>query len=211
MLTKEDQEGNKVSLKMWNHAGDDIYGMFFRNERVVRMVQKVVGEEVYLYSAKMILKNALDGGAWEWHQDYGYWYQNRCLAPAMTSCSVAVDPNTTENGCLQVLRGSHRLGRLDHSRENEQFVADGERVQVAARVLERVYVTLEPGDALLFHCNLLHRSDANNSDRRRWNFICSYNATSNRPFKRVREYGHDSALQPVPSSAIRALAVKNLG
>ena len=34
-LTKADQAGNKVSLKMWNGAGDDVYGMFSRNERVV--------------------------------------------------------------------------------------------------------------------------------------------------------------------------------
>ncbi|HKD48553.1 MAG TPA: phytanoyl-CoA dioxygenase family protein, partial [Rhizomicrobium sp.] len=71
VLTKQDRDGNKVSLKMWGHAGDDIYGMFSRNERVVGAAERVIGEEVYLYSAKMILKDAREGGAWEWHQDYG--------------------------------------------------------------------------------------------------------------------------------------------
>ncbi len=209
VLTKADQAGNKVSLKMWNHAGDDIYGMFSRNERIVRAAEEVIAAKVYLYSAKMILKNARDGGAWEWHQDYGYWYQNGCLAPDMTSCSIAVDPNTEENGCLQVLRASHRLGRLDHVRENEQFVADSERVGIALTRFETVSVPLEPGDAILFHCNLLHRSDANNSDRRRWNFICSYNAANNRPYKRERAYGHDRDLKIVPSGAIRSFAAHN--
>src|SRR5215469_14908631 len=66
ILTKADQDGNKVSLKMWNGASEDIYGMFSRNERVVRAMEKLIGGPVYLYSAKMILKNAKDGGAWEW-------------------------------------------------------------------------------------------------------------------------------------------------
>lgn len=206
VLTKEDREGNKISLKMWNHAGEDVYGLFSRNERIVQLMQQVVGGEVYLYSAKMILKSARDGGAWEWHQDYGYWYTNGCLAPAMASCMIAVDRNTIENGCLQVLRGSHRLGRLDHERLGEQFVADPERVRAVLNIFERLYIPLEPGDALFFDCNLMHRSDANHSDQRRWNFICSYNATSNRPYKRMRDYGHDADLKLVPAGAIRALA-----
>lgn len=208
ILTKQDQDGNKVSLKMWGHAGDDIYGMFSRNERVVSAAERVIGEGIYLYSAKMILKNAREGGAWEWHQDYGYWYHNGCLMPDMTSCSIAVDANTEENGCLQVLKGSHLLGRLDHVRENEQYVADKERVEVALTRFQTVPVPLDPGDAILFHANLLHRSNANKSDKRRWNFICSYNGVSNRPFKRAREYGHDSDLKPVPAGAIRALAAE---
>jgi ectoine hydroxylase-related dioxygenase (phytanoyl-CoA dioxygenase family) len=211
VLTKADQDGNKVSLKMWNGASEDIYGMFSRNERTVLATERLIGARVYLYSAKMILKNAHDGGAWEWHQDYGYWYNNGCLMPDMASCSIAVDPNTAENGCLQVLRGSHHLGRLDHVREKEQFVADSERVKVALTRFEKISVPLEPGDAIVFHCNLLHRSDANNSDRRRWNFICSYNAADNRPYKHERAYGHDGDLKVVPATEIRAFAAKNPG
>ena len=109
ILTKQDQDGNKVSLKIWGHAGDDIYGIFSRNERVVNAAERVIGDEIYLYSAKMILKDAYEGGAWEWHQDYGYWYHNGCLIPDMASCSIAVDRNTEENGCLQVMRASFRI------------------------------------------------------------------------------------------------------
>lgn len=40
---------------------------------------------------------------------------------------------------------------------------------------------MEPGDALFFHSNVLHRSDQNKSDRRRWAFLISYNRASNDP------------------------------
>jgi hypothetical protein len=82
----------------------------------------------------MIMKDAKTGGAWAWHQDYGYWYQNGVLSPDLCSASIAVDSATRENGCLQVIEGSHLLGRVDHVLTGEQAGADKERVAV---ILER--------------------------------------------------------------------------
>ncbi len=74
----------------------------------------MLGDEPYHYHSKMIMKEARTGGAWAWHQDYGYWYDNGVLFPNLCSVFVAVDPATRENGCLQVLRGSHAMGRVTH-------------------------------------------------------------------------------------------------
>jgi len=60
ILNKADRAGNPVNLAMWDRPQDDIYGMFSRNERVVKNVETLLGAEVYLYSAKMIMKNARD-------------------------------------------------------------------------------------------------------------------------------------------------------
>jgi ectoine hydroxylase len=54
----------------------------------------------------MSIKEPYTGGAWAWHQDYGYWYQNGVLFPYLASCFIAVDPNTRANGCMQVLKGN---------------------------------------------------------------------------------------------------------
>jgi ectoine hydroxylase-related dioxygenase (phytanoyl-CoA dioxygenase family) len=202
VLTKGDRDGNVVSLAMWNHPTEDIYGMFSRNARVVDNAELLLGAPVYLYSAKMVMKNAREGGAWEWHQDYGYWYNYGCLAPSMLSCLIAVDRATKENGCLQVLERSHSVGRVNHDRFNEQTVADPEHVEAARARFPLVYVELSPGDAVFFDCNLLHRSDANKSEHRRWNYIASYNTVENQPYKRVREYGNYESLVKVPDEAI---------
>ena len=45
-----------------------------------------------------------------------------------------------------------------------------------------VHVELDPGDALFFHCNVLHTSDQNRSDRRRWAFLIAYNRADNNPY-----------------------------
>ena len=49
--------------------------------------------------------------------------------------------------------------------------------------LELVYVEMEPGDAVFFDSNLLHRSDQNRSQHPRWSMICCYNAARNDPYK----------------------------
>ena len=179
----DDGEGNRVRLSLWNHPGDGIYGMFARCNRVVDSVEQLLGGEVYHYHSKMVLKDALTGGAWAWHQDYGYWYQNGLLFPDLCSVMIAVDPATKENGCLQVLKGSHRMGRINHILSGEQAGADRERVAEAEKVLELVYCEMEPGDAIFFHANTLHCSGPNHSPQSRWAMICCYNSAANNPYK----------------------------
>src|SRR5437868_821287 len=168
---RADGEGGVVRLSLWNHPGDTIYGMFARCESIVNTAETLLGGEVYHYHSKMIMKDAKVGGAWAWHQDYGYWYQNGVLFPLLCSASIAVDPATRENGCLQVLSGSHHMGRIDHILTGDQAGADPDRVAKALERLDLVHVEMAPGDTLFFHCNLLHRSDQNRSDNPRWSMI----------------------------------------
>jgi ectoine hydroxylase len=182
-VVREDGTGHPVRLSAWNHPGNGIYGMFARCRRVVDAVEQLLEDEVYHYHSKMILKDARTGGAWAWHQDYGYWYQNGCLYPDFISVSTAVDRATKLNGCMQVLAGSHKLGRVNHILSGEQAGADLERVNEAKKRLELVHCEMEPGDSLFFHANLLHCSAANNSEHPRWSLISCYNTKHNDPYK----------------------------
>lgn len=179
----DDGKGNAVRLSLWNHPGEGIYGMFARCKKLVESVEELLGGEVYHYHSKMVLKDAKVGGAWAWHQDYGYWYQNGLLFPDLCSVMIAVDRATKENGCLQVIRGSHKMGRVNHILSGDQAGADMERVNEVLKVKEKVYCEMEPGDALFFHSNLLHASDQNKSDNSRWTLICCYNKATNNPYK----------------------------
>lgn len=182
-LQREDGEGGVTRLHLWNEASDDVFGLVARSRRIVERMQAFLGDEVYYYHSKLNLKEARTGGAWAWHQDYGYWYNNGCLSPDMASCMIAIDPATRENGCLQIVPRSHQVGRIDHGKVGDQTGADPERV---AAILERLPVTyceMEPGDGVFFHSNLLHRSDQNRSEHSRWVYICCYNTRTNDPYK----------------------------
>lgn len=200
-VARDDGEGNRVRLSLWNHPGDGIYGLVARCRRIVDSVEQLIGGEVYHYHSKMILKDARTGGAWAWHQDYGYWYQNGVLFPDLCSVMIAVDAATRENGCLEVLRGSHRMGRINHILTGDQAGADRERVAEAEKRLEKVYCVMEPGDAVFFHANTLHGSGPNHSEHPRWAMICCYNAAANDPYKESHHPGY-TPLHKVDDSAV---------
>ena len=97
----------------------------------------------------------------------------------LISVMVALTKASKENGCLQVIRGSHKLGRVNHGFAGEQVGADITFVENALKTMDLVYCELDPGDALIFHSNLLHRSEANLSTSARWSVISCYSSQSN--------------------------------
>lgn len=204
---RADGEGGTVRLSLWNQPGEGIYGAFARSPRLVETARRLLGDEPYHYHSKMIMKDARVGGAWAWHQDYGYWYSNGVLTPNLVSAFIAVDPATKLNGCLQVIRGSQVCGRIHHQLTGEQAGADPQRVAEILKRFELVYVEMQPGDVLFFHSNLLHRSDQNLSDSPRWSMICCYNARSNNPYKESHHPCY-TPLVPVADDAIKRIGVK---
>lgn len=181
----KDGSGRRSKLALWFTPGDDLYGLVTRSSRMVCSVDALLDgtAPVCHFHSKLMQKEPQVGGAWEWHQDYGYWYKNEFLLPdQMNSVMVAITAATKENGCLQVIRGSHRMGRVEHGKNGEQVGAAQRYVDLALSSMELVYVELQPGDALFFHSNLLHRSDANLSKSSRWSLISCYNRQSNVPY-----------------------------
>ncbi|MEC9345434.1 MAG: phytanoyl-CoA dioxygenase family protein [Pseudomonadota bacterium] len=191
--SRTDTEGNETRMSVWDELDDDIYSIAMRTRRVVGRVEELIGEPVCHYNSKLNAKDAKVGGRWEWHQDYGYAYGYGVLAPQMATCFVSLDPSTRENGCIEMLAGSHKLGRIDHAFVGKQYCADMDRMKIAEERLAVATCELDAGDAVFFHCNTLHRSGANRSDRRRWALITVYNAVSNQPYKE----GPHSGFHPV--------------
>jgi ectoine hydroxylase-related dioxygenase (phytanoyl-CoA dioxygenase family) len=200
---RSDATGAETRLALRNDLDDaSVYTAIVRSQRIASTMQQFLGDEVYHYHHKMTLKEPKIGGAWEWHQDYGYWYNFGCLYPDMASCMIAVDKASQANGCLQVIRGSHKLGRVDHLKVGEQVGADPIRVEAALDRHELVYCEMDPGDAVFFHGNLLHRSDQNASDQSRWSLICCYNTRHNDPFITEGRHPNYSPLKIWPDERV---------
>lgn len=197
----KDAGGRESKLALWTTAGDDVWGAVTRNPRMVNGARALLRDEVYHWHSKVMLKEPHVGGAWEWHQDYGYWYNDGCLFPRMISCLIALDGANRENGCLKVLVGSHELGRVDHGKIGDQAGVDAERLGAIGARFPLKYVEAPAGSALFFHCNLFHSSEPNLSGRARTSFICCYNAMSNPPYGGK---GH-GAVEPIRVSAENAI------
>jgi hypothetical protein len=188
---RADATGARTLLAVRDDLGDDVYSSIVRSRRIAESMRCLLGEEVYHYHHKLMLKEPKVGGAWEWHQDYGYWYNFGCLYPTMASCYIAIDRAVQANGCLQVLPKSHHLERIDHGKVGGQTGADPDRMPAILERFDLLYVEMEPGDGLFFHANLLHRSDQNTSDDPRWSLICCYNTRSNSPYEVKRHNGYN--------------------
>ena len=181
-LDLNDQSGKKTKLSLWFTPGNDVFGYLTRSEKMVHSVQQLLGSRAAVchFHSKLMQKEPRVGGAWEWHQDYGYWYKNQFMFPdQLISVMVALTPANKANGCLQVIEGSHKIGRVNHGFAGEQVGADMEMVNNALKTMNLVYSELEPGDALFFHSNILHRSEANLSEHARWSIISCYSLQSN--------------------------------
>ena len=102
------------------------------------------------------------------------------------------------------------MGRIEHGFSGEQVGASQHYVDLALKTMELVYVELQPGDALFFHPNLLHRSEANLSDKSRWSLISVYNRAANVPYN---EPSGSSIipLETVPDEALMESAAEGLG
>ncbi|MCG8306824.1 MAG: phytanoyl-CoA dioxygenase family protein [Cytophagales bacterium] len=180
---RKDKDGNTTKLALWYSLGNNIYSAFARSERMVNGVELLLDGRPCHFHTKLMQKEPKVGGAWEWHQDYGYWYHDGFLYPHMMSVMIALTTANKENGCLQVIKGSHLIGRIEHTITGDQKGSDANIVNVALKRLKHEFVELEPGDTLFFHGNLLHRSDKNNSNQPRWSLISTWNRIDNKPYK----------------------------
>ena len=186
-VTYEDGQTWKVSA--WTELGETFLGIMPRTARIIDAVELLLEEECYHWHSKIVRKQPGDGKV-VWHTGFSAWYQDGCLYPRTITCSIAIDRNDIENGCLQILRGSHLMGRIDDVVMGNSVGGDPVRIEKAFENHELVYCEMEPGDALFFHAKTLHGSDGNNSDRPRSLIHSAFNARSNEPIFREKQKHH---------------------
>jgi phytanoyl-CoA hydroxylase len=117
-----------------------------------------------------------------WHRDIRYWAFER---EDLVSVWMALGEERIENGALWFVPGSHRMAFDEQQFDAAKFF----RTDVAANAeLIRTAVSppLQPGDAVLFHCNTLHSAGRNQSDRVKMSLVYSYHGASNRPMPGTR-------------------------
>ena len=173
----EGNEGIGTRLVYRGGLSDDIYSAYGRSSRIVARAETLFDDRIRHFYHLNMQKEPNTGG-WQYHQDYGYHYKE-FLYPKFVSVMLALNPATKENGCIRVVRGSNRLGRLEHRQSGSQLITDPDRLAFVLEEMDEVYCELDPGDALFFDGNVLHASGPNLSDTPRWSMIYAYVPASN--------------------------------
>jgi phytanoyl-CoA hydroxylase len=98
-----------------------------------------------------------------WHQDAAYF---RGSDPnLMFGVWIALDPATRENGCMEVIPGSHLRGPAPHVPAADINLCTIRPDLV--RLEDRRALPMDPGDVLVFNSLIHHYTAANRSDQRR--------------------------------------------
>lgn len=139
---------------------------YARDDGILDMVAQIIGPDIALWNSSFFAKPAKVGSRTPWHQDGEYWP----IRPLAT-CSVwiAVDNSNIENGCLQVIPGSHKHRELKNHHVNR---ADGlalplELDEDTFNERESVNIELERGQISLHDVYLMHASEPNRSNHPR--------------------------------------------
>lgn len=184
---KQKQEDGKYpsfeSIFVMNDVfGEDVFSKATRNYKLLDTVSYLFDDDAYVYHNKVTLKYKGMVG-FKYHQDYFYWYQMGCLFPNMATCFIALEHSTKENGCLKVIPGSHKLGRVEHTLFDgfSDSEVESERLEAVKSRFVEVYAELEAGDVIMFHCNLFHGSNQNLSNTSRLSLLGCYNTAKNSP------------------------------
>jgi phytanoyl-CoA hydroxylase len=129
--------------------------------RLRAMLDRLLGPGSRLIQDMALLKPPRVGSEKPWHQDTAYF--DWLPLGGIAGCWIALDPATVENGCMQVIPGTHREGPVAHFHHRDCQIAD-ERV----RVPEAIAIPLAPGGVLFFSGLIHHGTPPNYSaDRRR--------------------------------------------
>ncbi|MER5362414.1 phytanoyl-CoA dioxygenase family protein [Streptomyces sp. NPDC002785] len=152
------------------------------DRRLVDIGEYFLGPDLACFTAHYVCKPPYDGQPVLWHQDGAYWK----LTP-MKALTVwlAIDESTTQNGCLRMVPGSHKLPlykpNLRTDKPNMLYSeADNDLVSQWVEEHGVVDIELNPGDVSIHHPHLLHCSEANTSPKRRCGLDIGYIATSTR-------------------------------
>ena len=82
----------------------DLFGRMASHPRLVEVICELLAAELLLYRSTRMLKPARHGSRHHLHQDVSYWPLE---PPDLVTVSIAITPSDHENGCIEVLPGSH--------------------------------------------------------------------------------------------------------
>lgn len=174
-----------------------------RHPRMIRPVEQLLDEPLYMHQFKINGKQAFDGDVWQWHQDYGTWLNDDMMpTPRAMNIAIFLDEVNDFNGPLMFIPGSHKLGALPagHDLTTTSYplwTIDGEAIrtlvdQAGGREGGIVAPKGPAGSMIMFHSCLVHASSSNMSPWNRVAVYLSLCAVSNhiRRHKRVEYIAH---------------------
>jgi L-proline 4-hydroxylase len=193
-----EKTGDVVRTNFAAHLYSAPFARLARHPRMVRPIEQIFGEKLYMHQFKINGKAAFDGDVWQWHQDYGTWKRDDEMPEARAmNVAIFLDEVNEFNGPLMFIPGSHKLGVLDagHDTSTTSYPLWTLDHATITRLVAQGGIVAPKGPAgsmILFHGCLVHASTSNLSPWNRTSVYLSLCAVSNhiRRFKRPGYIAH---------------------
>ncbi len=160
---QESDPAETLVSKVFKLHRDSVFRDFIDSNPIVELSHDLLGTAVDCFLSQFIFKNP---GAWgqPWHQDEYYCPFDR---HPQVGFWLAVSDATAENGCLNVLPGSHREPVHEHVPDRRPNANVGYVEIVDHDTANPVRALMKAGDLLVFHSRLMHCSKDNESSSAR--------------------------------------------
>lgn len=166
------------------HHLDPVFERLVADPRLVAPMCGLIGSDrVALWTDKLNFKRPQQGSAFNWHQDSPYWAHVCQHLDLLPNVMVAIDDADEGNGCLRIVRGSHRHGLLPGRKEGG-VLAPLFTDPAAFDLREQVAAAMPAGSLLFFSPHTVHGSEPNRSPRARRACVITYQPPGFDMFKR---------------------------
>ena len=170
----------KVLPALHPHIEDKFLRQWCSQKRLLDLVEPLIGPNISLWTTHCFYKEPKKGPRTPWHQDARYWE----MAPVVTaSIWLALEPVTVENGCMQLIPGTHTGHIYDHRRLNVEDACHGLNQEIIEDEIDQgrsVNIELDPGECSIHHSHIVHGANANTSSRSRNGLVLRYMPTSSK-------------------------------
>ena len=189
--------GRTVRRLLQAHCRDIVFTEWICRSDVVARLQQLVGDRVLMPLAHhncIMTKQPAYSSDTGWHQDIRYWSYTK---PELVSMWLALGTEHPRNGCLWVIKGSHRMNferdRFDDLKFFRPDHADNKPLIAGA-----IPVELNPGDVLFFHAKTLHAASRNHTDVPKFSVVFTFRGADNPPQPGSRSASLGELLLPAP-------------
>jgi non-heme Fe2+,alpha-ketoglutarate-dependent halogenase len=140
---------------------------------VLDLMEELLGPDILVHSSRIFYKHPHDGSFVSWHLDGRYSGLNSYKAP---TAWIALSQSTVENGCLRVVRESHKMQDCPFIERPspDNLENHGQQVTVPIDEAQIVAMELMPGEMSVHDVNIIHGSEPNRSEIPRIGFSVSY-------------------------------------
>ncbi len=172
-------EADGITIRnLWRlEQHNDFFHKLGERSEIVELISVLVQGEAILSGVETFNKPALLGSGVPAHQDNAYFCQS---PPDMLTVWIAIDSVTVDNGVVYFVKGSHREGTLPTKQSGVTGNSIGLAEEPAVPKSEHFCATLDPGDATIHHCNVIHYSGPNNTEHARLGLVLVYRGSHTR-------------------------------